>query len=32
MHEVNMLDIDIDLGDVMATDEVVKHLHAMAGN
>jgi len=30
MHEVNLL--DIDLGDVLPTDEVVKHLHAMAGN
>jgi len=27
MHEVNLLDIDIDLGDVMPTDEVVDHLN-----
>ena len=26
MHEVNLLDIDIDLGDVTPTDEVVTHL------
>ena len=28
MHEVNLLDIDIDLGDVMPTDEVVSKLAA----
>ena len=26
MHEVNLLDIDIDLGDVTPVAEVVKHL------
>jgi nicotinamidase-related amidase len=26
MHEVNLLDIDIDLGDVMPVDEVLQHL------
>ena len=26
MHEVNLLDIDIDLGDVMPAREVVEHL------
>lgn len=26
MHEVNLLDIDIDLGDVMPVDEVIAHL------
>ena len=26
MHEVNLLDIDIDLGDVMPMDEVIAHL------
>lgn len=26
MHEVNLLDIDIDLGDVMPSDEVIAHL------
>ena len=31
MHEVNLLDIDIDLGDVMPTDEVVGHLNEMQG-
>ena len=28
LHEVNMLDIDIDLGDVMELDEVVGHIAA----
>ena len=31
MHEVNLLDIDIDLGDVMPTDKVVGHLNEMQG-
>jgi hypothetical protein len=26
MHEVNLLDIDIDLGDVVPVDEVVGYL------
>ena len=26
MHEVNLLDIDIDLGDVMPADEVISHI------
>ena len=26
MHEVNLLDIDIDLGDVMPVEEVVKQI------
>ena len=26
MHEVNLLDIDIDLGDVMPVDDVISHL------
>ena len=26
MHEVNLLDIDIDLGDVVPTSEVVAYL------
>ncbi len=29
MHEVNMLDIDIDLGDVMPTRDVIAHLHQL---
>ncbi|MEC8993807.1 MAG: isochorismatase family protein [Candidatus Latescibacterota bacterium] len=29
MHEVNLLDIDIDLGDVMSLDDVVGHLQAL---
>jgi nicotinamidase-related amidase len=29
MHEVNLLDIDIDLGDVMGLDDVVGHLQAL---
>lgn len=28
LHEVNMLDIDIDLGDVMEVDEVIQHMQA----
>lgn len=31
MHEINLLDIDIDLGDVLPTDEVVKHLNELKG-
>jgi hypothetical protein len=31
MHEVNLLDIDIDLGDVTPVDEVVAHLETLAG-
>ena len=30
MHMVNLLDIDIDLGDVMPTDDVVSHLNSLA--
>lgn len=30
MHEVNLLDIEIDLADVLATEEVVGHLDRMA--
>ena len=29
MHMVNLLDIDIDLADVMPTEDVVAHLEAM---
>ena len=29
MHEVNLLDIDIDLGDVVATDEVCDYLDSL---
>ena len=29
LHEVNMLDIDIDLGDVMEVEEVIEHLRAL---
>ncbi len=29
MHEVNLLDIDIDLGDVMPVSEVIKHLDSL---
>ena len=29
LHEVNLLDIDIDLGDVMELDEVVGHIAAV---
>jgi nicotinamidase-related amidase len=25
-HEVNLLDIELDLGDVMPVDEVIRHL------
>ena len=28
MHEVNLLDIDIDLGDVMPVEEVIEHIRA----
>jgi nicotinamidase-related amidase len=28
MHEVNLLDINIDLGDVMPVDEVIQHLRS----
>lgn len=28
-HEVNLLDIDIDLGDVMPTDEVIAHVQQL---
>ena len=31
MHEVNLLDIDIDLGDVMPMSEVVAHLDRASG-
>ena len=31
MHEVNMLDIDIDLGDVMEVEEVAAHLQGISG-
>jgi maleamate amidohydrolase len=30
MHMVNLLDIDIDLGDVMPTEDVVSHLDSLA--
>ncbi len=30
MHEVNLLDIDIDLGDVMPVEEVTTHLRGMS--
>ena len=30
MHMVNLLDIDIDLGDVVPTEEVVSHLNGLA--
>jgi hypothetical protein len=30
MHEVNLLDIDIDLGDVMPTAEVIGCLETLA--
>ena len=29
MHEVNLLDIDIDLGDVMPVADVINHLQGM---
>ena len=29
MHEVNLLDIDIDLGDVVATEEVCDYLDSL---
>ena len=29
LHEVNLLDIDIDLGDVMDLDDVITHLEAL---
>ena len=29
MHEVNLLDIDIDLGDVLPTEEVLAHLNGL---
>ena len=29
MHAVNLLDIDIDLGDVMPADDVIKHLQGI---
>lgn len=31
MHEVNLLDIDIDLGDVTPVDDVVRHLAGLRG-
>ena len=31
MHEVNLLDIDIDLADVTPVSDVVQHLESMAG-
>jgi maleamate amidohydrolase len=30
LHEVNLLDIDLDLGDVMPAAEVIGHLRRMA--
>ena len=30
MHLVNLLDIDIDLGDVMPDDEVITYLNGLA--
>ena len=30
MHEVNLLDIDIDLGDVTPLQDVVEHLEGLA--
>jgi hypothetical protein len=30
MHEVNLLDIEIDLGDVLPVSEVVSHLKQIA--
>lgn len=30
MHEVNLLDIDIDLGDVMPVEEVIRHLRTVS--
>ena len=30
MHEVNILDIDIDLGDVMPEEDVIQYLHGFA--
>ncbi len=30
MHEVNLLDIDIDLGDVTPVEDVVEHLEGLA--
>lgn len=30
MHEVNLLDIDIDLGDVMPVEDVVDHLRSLS--
>ncbi len=32
MHEVNLLDIDIDLGDVMPVDEVIAELQRLAAS
>ena len=31
LHEVNLLDIDIDLGDVLPVAEVVSHLQGLRG-
>jgi hypothetical protein len=31
MHEVNLLDIELDLGDVRPTDEVVEYLRKLPG-
>ena len=31
MHEVNLLDIDIDLGDVTPVNDVVCHLNGLRG-
>ena len=31
MHEVNLLDIDIDLGDVLPVDEVIDYLGGLSG-
>jgi hypothetical protein len=30
MHEVNLLDIDIDIGDVTPVDEVVSHFISLS--
>jgi hypothetical protein len=31
MHEVNLLDIELDLGDVLPVEEVVGYLEKLAG-
>ncbi len=30
MHEVNLLDIELDLGDVMAVDDVIDYFRKLA--